>query len=907
MLRAAQLRFQCGTPFRPASSLSGCAPGSLKGNGVVAIRRETKNRWERRAPLDPSNVRTLVRRGIKVVVQPSTMRFFTNEEYVKAGAVLQEDISVASVILGVKEVPIDLLIPERTLMCFSHTIKAQEPNMPLLDAILNKNIRLIDYECMVDARGKRVVGFGKFAGNAGMIDLLRGLGDRLLGLGYSSPFLGMGYTDYYHSLSASKTAIQLVGHSIMVNGVPADHAPFIFAFTGEGSVTQGALEIFRELPHEFIDPSELEEVVGSGDSRTCYGVMLKREHLAQPIDPSQAFNKEHYTEHPEEYRPVFHEKVAPYITALVNGMYWDARFPKLLTQPQMQQLMRDGSRMLAIADISADPYGSIEFTKVCTQIDRPFLVYNPEDDTEIYNWEAPGILLGSVDNLPAQMPKEASNHFGHLLLPYIAKLAQSDGSVDFSQQTDIPDTLRNAIITSQGKLTPRFEYIQTLREEKEHTRLGKEKQVLVCGSGMVVAPCVEYLKSCDLDISITIASADFSQAQALAKKYNCTAAELNVEDPALLERAVSNNHAVISLVPASLHARIAQACIKLGVNMVTTSYISPEMQALDQSAKDAGVTILNEIGLDPGIDHLSAMQMFDQVAEHGGKLDVFVSYCGGLPAPEFSNNPLGYKFSWSPRGVLSAGQNAARWRENNKVIETKRGELFKHARPVDIFPALSLEGLPNRDSLAYEPLYGLDAPTTMMRGTLRFKGFSAVMCALQELGMFSEKLLPELAPDAPALTWNDLMNGVLNRNTGNLFFLEEAVKRRVLGLGIFSDAPVNKKGTVIDSFCELLKDRLAYKPHESDLVLLTHEFGIVWKDGRKETRRSTLYKVGDPNGHTAMATTVGLPCAIAVEHLLGGHIKATGVLRPLQKDLYNHILRQLAKHNVLLHEESFFE
>ena len=188
------------------------------------------------------------------------MRIFTDEQYLKAGATLKEDISAASLILGIKEVPVDDLIPERTYMLFSHATKGQEGNMKLLDAILERKIRLIDYERIV-VNGKRAVGFGYHAGCAGMIDLFRGLGDRLLGLGYTNPFLGMGYTDFAHSLPSAKSAIALVGNSIQINGVPKDHAPFIFGFTGDGKVTSGAVEIFRELPHEFIKVSDLQEVV----------------------------------------------------------------------------------------------------------------------------------------------------------------------------------------------------------------------------------------------------------------------------------------------------------------------------------------------------------------------------------------------------------------------------------------------------------------------------------------------------------------------------------------------------------------------------------------------------------------------------------------------------------------------
>ena len=331
-------------------------------------------------------MRKLVRDGYTVLVQPSKMRIFTDEQYLKAGATLKEDISAASLILGIKEVPVDDLIPERTYMLFSHATKGQEGNMKLLDAILEKKIRLIDYERIV-VNGKRAVGFGYHAGCAGMIDLLRGLGDRLLGLGYTNPFLGMGYTDYYYSLAAAKTAIALVGNSIQINGVPKDHAPFIFGFTGDGKVTSGAVEIFRELPHEFIKVSDLQEVIKSGDRNTLYGLKIGREDYAVPIDPTQEFSLPHYRASPHLYKSVFHERIAPHLTALVNGMYWESRFPRLLTNDQMRELHNSKtSRLLAIADISADIRGSIEFTKINTKIDQPFVVYNPNKGSYDYKF-----------------------------------------------------------------------------------------------------------------------------------------------------------------------------------------------------------------------------------------------------------------------------------------------------------------------------------------------------------------------------------------------------------------------------------------------------------------------------------------------------------------------------------------
>lgn len=887
--------------------LSGRQPGGLKGNGVVGIRRETKNRWERRAPLTPHHVRSLVRKGIAVVVQPSQIRIFTDEEYHRAGAVVSEDLSPASVIVGVKEIPVEAIIPNRTYMCFSHTIKAQEYNMNMLDAMLERRVRLVDYETMADpATGKRVIGFGKFAGYAGMIDALRGVGDRLLGLGYSSPFLNMGYTDSYASLAACRTAVQLVGDHIQIGGIPRDLAPLIFAFTGNGNVTQGALEIFQELPHVMVDPGDLPDLVRNADPHVVYGVLLQREHCVAPKDPALRFDKNHFYKHPEQYRGIFHEKIAPYITCLINGVYWDLALPRLLTVNQMRELHARRARLMAIADISADPYGGIEFTRECTKIDNPFVVYDPDADTESFQWDAPGVLLGSVDNLPAELPREASMHFGSVLVKHITQLARSDGTLPLSEQTDISPTLRNAIICDKGALAPKFEYISDLRLKKAAERASKHKRILLLGAGMVAAPLVEYFsKTTEISCKLTVAADKLDAATTLAKRYpGATPTQVDVTNTDELDRLVSAHDVVISLIPAPLHPQVARSCIRKGVNMVTTSYISPEMEGLHSAAAAAGITVLNEIGLDPGIDHLSALKTIRDVTKHGGKLRSFVSWCGGLPAPEASCNPLGYKFSWSVRGVLNAGLNSARWREDGQERSVPKGKLFQNARHVDLFPALALEGLPNRDSLAYEGVFGLTGIDTILRGTLRYKGFSTLMNAVQEIGLMSDTLDPRLARGAPPVTWAEYMAGLLDSSNFSevlkaRFGATPAVPGGLTELGLFSSEPIAQAGTPIDALCALLAQRLRYEPGEHDMVLMTHRFGIEYANGRKELHTSTLARTGDDT-HTAMAVTVGLPAAIAAEMMLMGKIADKGVIRPVSPSMCDEMLVRLARQGVAM-------
>ncbi|EDQ90158.1 uncharacterized protein MONBRDRAFT_16322, partial [Monosiga brevicollis MX1] len=850
---------------------------------VIAVRRETKNRWERRAPLTPSHVRKLVRKGIQVLIQPSPMRSVHMWLYEAAGAIVTEDIASSNTILGVKEVPIHLLEPNKTYVCFSHTIKAQADNMPLLDAILEKNIRLIDYECIVNEEGRRVIGFGRFAGVAGMIDLIRGLGDRMLGLGASNPFLGGGYSDYYHSVAAARTALQLVGHTILVNGTPEAFGPVIFGFTGSGNVTKGALEIFEELPHEYIDVTDLKDVAKSGDRNLVYGVKLEREHLVElTSNPSAPFDKNHYENHPELYNARFHRDYAHYLTALVNCMYWEERFPRLITDEQALDLYRNPeNRLLAIADISADPYGSISFTRECTKIDKPFLVHNPETDEQVYSWEADGLLLGSVDNLPAELPMESSQHFGDMLLPFVESLAMSDATKPFEQNTLHP-WLERATIASNGRLTPSFEYISDLRREKEQQQAASNpiqvfspKRVLLLGSGLVAGSFVDHLRGrLDGNLHLSVASAD--------PKCPITDADCHHVDLASsagtkkVGSLMADSDLVVSLLPATLHANVAKMCIDHQVDMLTTSYVSPEMESLHNQACSAGITILNECGLDPGIDHFLAVDMIDRLEQENLNITRFESWCGGLPAAHCvsQTDPLKYKFSWSPRGVLVAAGNAARYRWDNEVCQVKPGRLFEDVRPLRV-GQFELEGVPNRDSLQYESLYGFDPDhiETAIRGTLRFPGFWMAIKSLAQAGLLSvdERAHPK-----------------------DISEVQGAAAEMLKHLNISSD---DFQGpTPLDRLANALWAKNQYQQEDQDMVVLQHIFEAR-NATQKKRLEAELILLGDkvPQGLSAMARTVGAPAALAAQYLLEKmpEVDTKGVMRPLDVKLARRFLHDL--------------
>ena len=390
---------------------------------MLGIRREEKNKWERRVPLVPSQVAKLVAEGVKVLVEPSPNRCYPDQEYAKAGATITEDLSAATVIMGVKEVPIDKLLSDKTYLFFAHIIKAQDYNMPLMDVMLARNIRLFDYECIraLPAPHPRLVAFGDYAGKAGMADFFRGLGEFLLQIGHATPFIHQGSCYMYPDLERVKLSIKTFGEMIADQGLPPALSPMVFCFTSNGLVSRGAQDMFKLLPHEFINPDELEGLLANPppDARhKVYGTIVEGKHMVARKDGGE-FDKAEYYAKPELYRPVFHERYAKHISIIVNCMFWDYKFPRVLTCEQMKSL--DG-RLVGVCDITCDYKGSVEFLTHFTSIEEPFVVYDPEaNKIKMKIGEAsPGdVLYHAVDHLPAELPREASEHFGSCVLPFV--------------------------------------------------------------------------------------------------------------------------------------------------------------------------------------------------------------------------------------------------------------------------------------------------------------------------------------------------------------------------------------------------------------------------------------------------------------------------------------------------------
>ncbi len=432
------------------------------------------------------------------------------------------------------------------------------------------------------------------------------------------------------------------------------------------------------------------------------------------------------------------------------------------------------------------------------------------------------------------------------------------------------------------------------------------KKILLLGAGLVTPPLIQYLL--DHGFQLTVASDVPDHAAALIGGHpNGNSVPVDAGNAEELSALVSQHDLAISLLPAPFHPSVARACIAHKVPMVTTSYVGDEMRELDQAAHDAGIILLNEIGADPGIDHMSAMRVIHDVRSRGGRIVSFKSYCGGLPAPEANTNPWGYKFSWSPRGVCTAGKADACWREDGKDIAVPGVDLFLNHKQVTVEGLGTFEGYPNRDSLKYIGLYGLDYVHTMFRGTFRYEGWCDSLKKIVDLGMLSEE--PVTYPgDMDMANWMRTFAG--NNGSDDVraniakklqIDVDSEVIHRFEWLGLFSDQPcpiTNTKTTPLDVLATRMEQTMTYEPGERDMLILCHYFTAEFDDGATEDITSTLIDYGQPNGDSAMARAVGLPAATAARLILQGSITETGVHIPVLPDIYNPVLGELQKRGI---------
>lgn len=435
------------------------------------------------------------------------------------------------------------------------------------------------------------------------------------------------------------------------------------------------------------------------------------------------------------------------------------------------------------------------------------------------------------------------------------------------------------------------------------------KKVLILGAGLVARPLVRYLLD-QPDLQVEVASRTVSKAEKLIEDHpRGVAKELNLKNEDDVKREVAAADLVISMVPYAFHPRVAEFCIAHKKPMVTTSYVSEPMKKLDGEARKAGVLILNELGLDPGIDHMEAMRVINEVKRNGGEIQSLISFCGGLPAPEANTNPFGYKFSWSPVGVLLAGKNSAQYLLNGKEVFIPSENLFDNYRFISIEGLGVFEAYPNRNSLPYIELYGIPETKTMLRGTLRNVGWCETIKKMVQLG-----LLDQTEKDWKGLTYQDFLRSLigspveknLRQAVCDYLRLDPglAIIRRLEWLGLLSDEPLPvEKGSALDIVAARMVEKLRYGEGERDMIVLQHEFVARYPGSQGEKIISTLVDFGIPGGDSSMARTVGLPAAIGSKLILEGKIKEKGVHIPVLPEIYLPILAELQAMGIAFKEK----
>ncbi|MBI4648507.1 MAG: saccharopine dehydrogenase NADP-binding domain-containing protein [Bacteroidia bacterium] len=435
-----------------------------------------------------------------------------------------------------------------------------------------------------------------------------------------------------------------------------------------------------------------------------------------------------------------------------------------------------------------------------------------------------------------------------------------------------------------------------------------KKNVLILGAGMVAKPIIRYLL--ERNIFVTVADIIKSKAdEIIAGHPNGRAIFWTADDHDTLDKLVAEHDLCVSLLPYAYHLIVAMPCLKHRKNMVTTSYVKPEMQALDTQAKEAGIIILNELGLDPGIDHMSAMRIIYHIHNKGGKVEELYSFCGALVAPDVEKNPFNYKFTWAPKGVVMAGRNDGRYLRHGKEVYIRTEDLFKNPLKVD-FPNIGmLEVYPNRDSIPYIQLYNIPETKTMFRGTFRYEPWCENMDAIKGLNLLSDEKI-----DMKGKTYADLVAHLIHETDSSNIrqkvakHLHTGPNSRILDAiewtGIFDNKPIEREqDSPFEIFSDLIINKMTIKNNEHDMIVMQHTFLASYPDGKKEVIKSRMLDFGTPATDTSIARTVALPAAVGVKMILENKISSKGVHIPVIPEIYNPILSSLEELGIRMLEE----
>ena len=441
------------------------------------------------------------------------------------------------------------------------------------------------------------------------------------------------------------------------------------------------------------------------------------------------------------------------------------------------------------------------------------------------------------------------------------------------------------------------------------------KNILIIGAGKSSSSLIKYLldKSDEENLQLTIGDLSTKNAEKLINNHkNAKAIILDVFDEHQREKEINKTDLVISMLPARFHTEVAKDCIKFKKHLVTASYVSKEMKALDEAAKENNLIFMNEIGLDPGLDHMSAMQVIDRIRDNDAKIVLFESFCGGLVAPESDTNLWNYKFTWNPRNVVLAGQGgAAMFIQESTYKYIPYHKLFRRTEFLNINGSGKFEAYANRDSLKYRSAYGLDDIPTMYRGTIRKVGFSRAWNIFVQLGMTDDSYTIE---DSENMSYRDFVNLFLAYSPSDSVELklrsylkidqDDVMWEKLIELDIFNP---NKKielknATPAKMLQKILEDSWTLKEEDKDMIVMQHLFGYEIK-GEKRQIESSLVVIGENQTYTAMSKTVGLPVGIAALKILKGEIKTPGVQIPISKEVYEPILKELSTYGIKFTEK----